>query len=342
MNIEDFVPEVGQGIDKIGFLFGAGTSFEAGYPLISGLTKQVFQELESDERDLLSSILEQQSLAYDQELGTPNIEEIADFVTARQVNADCPQSKRLLDKIRKLIREAILGVTTPNISDHVAFFEALKVRAFDRPTDIFIITTNYDLLFEEAASYAGVRMNNGFVGTTFRYFSEAEFGLSYGTLSGQKFQKESGLRVHLYKLHGSISWFKDGSEIREVDPLRIQAQHERCMILPRRSKIIETLHNPHDRLFRRCSELIGRDCKFLISNGFSFGDDHINSHLITPKISNGSIRITNFCEFEPSALSAVRDRPNVIHQCSDKKVHRGIETPGGSTAWQFGNFTRLF
>ncbi|WP_170419446.1 SIR2 family protein [Ruegeria atlantica] len=342
MNIEEFVPKAGTSIDNLGFLLGAGTSFESGYPLVSGLTKDVVRALSTDDRSALDDALAAKGLAYDDGKGLPNIEEISDIVIEHHTNSQLPKFQSLREKIRELVRDAILGVTHPDISNQVALLERLKRRAFDRPTNVWFLTTNYDLLLEEACAEVGLKLINGFCGATKRFFSEQEFSIVSGTTSGSRFTPESGLTIRLVKLHGSVSWYRKGDRVFEAAPSAIVEQDARCMVLPRRSKVIETLSGPYDGLFRISNSVLGRRCKHLIASGFSFGDSHINDSLVKPHISSGGISLCNFCEVEPEDLSDLRARPNVLHVCRDKKVIGGRETEEESEAWMFSKFVELF
>lgn len=342
MSIEEFVPKTQQAIEGVGFLFGAGASYEAGYPLVAGLTRQVIGELNTSERDQLDEILGTFNLKYDDENCTPNIEEIADHVIEYFTNSASETSKNLRERLRELVREAIISVQNPDITHHVRFLEGLRRRSFSRATRINIITTNYDLLFEQAASEVGIRLINGFSGSIFRFFSEKEFSLSFGDLAASRFRPDASLTVNLIKLHGSVSWFSVSDTIRELDPYRIETNATRCMVLPRRTKVIETLHRPYDRLFAVCTHILGGSCRYLVSSGFSYSDQHINDTLIVPKVEGAGINLTNFCGSEPFCLSSVRERPNVTHICSDKKVIGGDEVRAESDLWKFSEFAKLF
>lgn len=342
MNIEEFVPKVKTSIDNLGFLFGAGTSFESGYPLVAGLTSQVVGALHSDQRLAMDDVLGAVGLSYDDDKCTPNIEEISDLVIEHYTNSQDERFAVLKEKIRELVRDAILGVDNPDISNQVSFFERLKARAYDRSSDVWVFTTNYDLLLEDACTEVGLKMVNGFVGATTRFFSEREFSLISGTKTERKFSPEGGLTIRLIKLHGSVSWYRKNERIFEAAPNAISEAETRCMVLPRRTKVIETLSRPYDRLFHLSSSILGNRCKYLISAGFSFGDSHINETLVTPKIESGAISFANFCEFEPPNLSASRSRPNVLHVCKDKTVSGGREHIKAYDTWKFGEFVKLF
>lgn len=342
MKIEDFVPKTKTSIDNIGFLFGAGTSFESGYPLVAGLTKQVVGALPANERAAMDEVLAAAGSTYDDATGIPNIETISDLVIEYHINSQQERFRFLKEKIRELVRDAILGIAKPDMSNQVALFTRLKARSFDRATCVWIFTTNYDLLLEEACAEVGLKLVNGFIGATSRSFSEREFSLVSGVTSGSTFKPESGLTVRLIKLHGSVSWYRKGDRVFEAAPTAIGTSAVRCMVLPRRTKVIETLSNPYDRLFHLSNTILGGNCRHLISVGFSFGDSHINDTLITPKISSGAISFTNFCELEPDGISSSRNRPNVLHVCKEKKVVGGHENLDTSDAWQFSKFVELF
>ncbi|UWR21286.1 SIR2 family protein [Sulfitobacter sp. S190] len=342
MSIEEFVPKTGTSIDNLGFLFGAGTSFESGYPLVTGLTKSVVDALTAIDRTSMDEILAASGLTYDGTNGLPNIEEISDLVIAHHANNPLPKYQLLKEKIRELVRDVILGVTNPDITNQVKFLERLKWRAFERPTNVWLFTTNYDLLIEDACSEVGLKLVNGFVGATTRHFSEQEFSMVSGETSGSTFKPENGLTIRLIKLHGSVSWYRRDDRIFEAAPSAIVDQDARCMVLPRRTKVIETLSRPYDRLFHVSNSILSSRCKYLISSGFSFGDSHINDSLMKPHISSGGISLSNFCEGEPQGISDLRARPNVLHVCSNKKVIGGREHIEDSDTWKFSKFVELF
>ncbi|MFC7291186.1 SIR2 family protein [Hirschia litorea] len=338
MGIEDYVASTKFGIDNLSFLFGAGTSFEAGYPLISGLTVSVLGGLSPDENNNLSEVF----TALKIDVNTLNIEEISDCVLKHYIESQDIRFFYLMDRIRSLISEVILDVSNPNLSNHISFFNSLKRRAFNRSTVVWIFTTNYDLLFEEAAALSGVNLINGFTGVSTRFYSEDEFHAVRGTRSGSRFVETPALTVRLVKLHGSVSWYKNETNVFECHPQQIPHDKPRCMVLPRRKKVIETLDTPYQRLFRISSEFLGSQCVNLIASGFSFCDDHINDTLITSKINNGKIILANFCEVEPPELTDLRSRPNVSHITKDKLINGGIETAGATDFWKFSEFVKLF
>lgn len=218
IDLSKILPNVSQTLDGTGFLFGAGTSREAGYPMMPQLTREVMTALKSDERAVLDEVLKQAGETYDDANALPNIEQLSDFVIAHWTNSGDSRFSVLETRLRELILNCLLAVSNPNIDNHCRFFEALKKRAFGLPCSVWIFTTNYDLLFETAAARVGVSIENGFCGATERYFHPAQFKSTSGVVSGGRFSPNNSLTVKLIKLHGSISWTEESSIFYERHP----------------------------------------------------------------------------------------------------------------------------
>ena len=80
LGLQQILPNINAGLSKIGFFFGAGTSKEAGYPLTGDLTKIIFKNMDSNEKNLLEWILQKEKMDYNFEEGIPDIEEISDII----------------------------------------------------------------------------------------------------------------------------------------------------------------------------------------------------------------------------------------------------------------------
>lgn len=57
--LEEVIPSLKQGFGGVGFFFGAGTSFEAGYPLLSTLSTEVINNLEQSDKNAVQDVLSQ-------------------------------------------------------------------------------------------------------------------------------------------------------------------------------------------------------------------------------------------------------------------------------------------
>ena len=339
--LSQLFPGMETGLNKIGFLFGAGTSKEAGYPLMSDLTQSVVSSLPPDHRATLDEILDAKRFTYEPASGTPNIEILCDFVTEYLVTTQKSKYRHLESTIRTLVVESILSVTDPDLTHHVRFFEALKRRANGTSSTVTILTTNYDILFELAAAEVGVRVETGFDGSLRRVFDPAVFDLARGTINNTRFTPRNELQLNIMKLHGSVSWRKKGAKVIESGLDLCSPTPERIMVLPRRRKVMDTLAEPFDQLFTRASRTLGTRCQFLVSCGFSFGDKHINDQLIFPKLGTGQIRLTAMCGIEPDCLDDLKKCPPFQAGFPNNCFANGEDTGTGTDLWKFSALAGL-
>ena len=343
IGLSAILPNLSNGLDHTGFLFGAGTSVEAGYPVMAGLTRSVVAGLSSTERAILDEALHSSSCIYDDAKGDPNIEFIADLVLAHAINSGDARFSLLEGRIRDLVTEAILSVASPNLDHHVRFLELLKARTYGRVACIYIFTTNYDVLFELAGAEAGVVVESGFVGSVERYFDPVRFNTACGLMQpNQRFSEHAVLTVRLVKLHGSVSWYSRDGRIFERHPESISSSEKRIMVLPRRGKVMDTLQAPYDTLFRIMSQSLGAECKYMASCGFSFGDDHINLNLIQPAISSGKIRLFALAAAETDGMSAFKTAPAFGAGFDSSGITAGVAHSNGCDLWKFSKFVELF
>ena len=333
--------EVG-GLNGTGFLFGAGTSCEAGYPMMPQLTREVVAGLDSSQRELLDDSLASAGHSYDATKAEPNIEQIADLVIAHLTNTGDTRFAQLETRIRELILERILAVVSPDIKHHCRFFEALKKRAFGQPCCVWIFTTNYDLLFEVAAARCGVRVENGFCGTVERFFNPEHLKSCSGSHDGKRFHEGAELTIKLVKLHGSVSWTVEDAKIYERHPSAILPTEKRVIILPRRKKVMDTLVPPYDSLFTQTSKVLGAECKYLVSCGFSFGDEHINSQILLPIMEAKACRLFALSRYETDGLASFKPLPNFFGGFETHLHQSRNKVPGTTDYWKFSSFVSLF
>jgi hypothetical protein len=341
LTLSQLFPGIETGLNRIGFLFGAGTSKEAGYPLMGDLTKTVVSNLSPTLKTTLDEILAAKALIYDPATGTPNIEILSDLVTEYFVTTQAEKYGDLESQIRKLIVDAILSVTDPDLSHHVRFLEALKQRSHGTSSTVTILTTNYDVLFELAAGEVGVRVETGFDGPLRRQFDPAVFDLVRGNVDKTRFTHRSELHVNIIKLHGSVSWLRHGGRVFESGLDLRSATPERALVLPRRRKVMDTLSEPFDQLFTRASRTLGGNCRYVVACGFSFSDKHINDQLLFPKLNDGKIRLTALCGEEPECLNQLK---------AFRPFHAGFptncfidqrDTGTGTDLWKFSALAQL-
>jgi len=341
ITVSQLFPGIETGLNSIGFLFGAGTSKESGYPLMPDLTKQVVNNLSLENRGVLDVLLGVKGITYDDAAGSPNIEILSDLVTEYFVTTEEKKYGDLEAQIRRLIVEIILAIENPDLTHHVLFLDALKRRAHGSAASVTLLTTNYDLLFELAAAEVGIRVETGFSGVIRRSFDPIAFDLRRGTIAKSRFIERSELCLNLYKLHGSISWSKNGGAIYESGLNLFDKNVERSMVLPRRRKVMDTLSNPYDQLFTKAARMLGTQCKFLVSCGFSFGDKHINDQLLCPKLESGSIRLFALCGEEPENLDIFKAHSPFHAGFPSKCYVDQTESDDGTELWKFSELAKF-
>lgn len=144
------------------------------------------------------------------------------------------------------------------------------VRRVNRTAPLEVFTTNYDVLFERAFERSRVPVFDGFVGAH-RPFFFPECVDDDGLLPTAKW-------IRLWKLHGSVNWSAEGEDGRKRI-VRTQPSESGEMILPSYRKYDESRKLPYVAYMDRLTRLLGSEHALLITCGYSFGDEHINSIL---------------------------------------------------------------
>lgn len=191
--------------------------------------------------------------------------------------------KALQHATRALATACILPVADKQAG--LAAYKTLVRKLLTRPLNlkrVNIFTLNYDTLIEQAADAEGVVLLDGFVGTQCRVFRpesyEQDLYFPAETTEGRVHRFDRVL--HLYKLHGSITW--RASEPAIDNPYGIQSAPfdpngaEPRLIYPTPAKYGETLGLPYSELFRRFAAALTRPQSVLFVIGYGFGDEHVN------------------------------------------------------------------
>ncbi|MGO8627715.1 SIR2 family protein [Rhizobium ruizarguesonis] len=187
------------------------------------------------------------------------------------------------------------------LANYTDFLSVVDGILFERknillPRQANIITTNYDLFIEKAASkLPNVTLNDGFdrtsaIGSRYLFSPEKYFDRTYR--SGSSNDRIAELPVmNLIKVHGSLSWQRDADKeirfasngvflsghVQKNDPGAVSnALAKRALILPNLRKFESTLmERVYFDLLRLFSNCMDRDNAFLVAFGFSFADEHI-------------------------------------------------------------------
>lgn len=165
-------------------------------------------------------------------------------------------------------------------------FQVLLRKVLTRPLNlrrVNLFTLNYDTLVEQAADAEGVVLLDGFVGTHRRIFRpesyEQDLYFPAETTEGRVHRFDRV--IHLYKLHGSVTWI--ASEPAIDNPYGVSCQvfrpelAKQMLVYPAPTKISDTLGMPYAELFRRFAKIVVRPQSVLFVVGYGFGDDHVNA-----------------------------------------------------------------
>jgi len=259
---------------RIGFLFGAGTSFATGIstvqiPAIAKMTAAVIEELGKISPKMKTAVdgIKAEIEAKKDQGGDPfNIESLLSTVEAKGevvgagtlngLNATelVELIKAIKSQVKTLvsIHEKITASDIPNLAhSKVASWISKARRTY--PAEIY--TTNYDYLYEIALEHFGIAYFDGFSGSYEPFFcSEAVEDIkAYAQL------------IKLWKLHGSLGW-----RLRKRDEGVIKdksASAEDLMIFPSYLKYSNCKKQPYVGLIDRLCTFLQQDDAVLITCG---------------------------------------------------------------------------
>jgi hypothetical protein len=207
------------------------------------------------------------------------------------------------------------------LDNYQSFIEIIAKLLFERKSNILhkqatIFTTNYDLFIEKVSESltSQIIISDGFQRTSSlnqsASFSTSNFfNVLFSTGNLYNYQVEIPT-INLIKLHGSLNWeIKEESILNSFDflikaeELKEETDFEKIvefnklfsLILPKKDKFKETLLNRvyYDMLRIYANEL-DKENTLLITNGFSFDDEHILD--ITKRaLKNPTLKLIIFC-----------------------------------------------
>lgn len=286
---------------KIGFLFGAGSSLACKSEkslTVPAIGKMTFEIVEA-----LGTKVEKYKIALEeikQELGEKcfnietilsNLEQKASFIGKGTLNSlNKADFDELIKEMKKRVREkvSVHNVHLCNIATKEEFKQIVNkeivselvqsdfsnwIGQAERKYPIEIFTTNYDFLFELGLEHKEIPYYDGFCGSL-RAFFNPESVEDFSFLAKQ---------TKLWKMHGSLGWHfdKDTEKI-----LRVSPDDDDILIYPSSLKYRDSKKQPYESLLDRLSNFLKQDDSILITCGYSWGDEHINSRIISALKTN--------------------------------------------------------
>jgi hypothetical protein len=229
-------------------------------------------------------------------------QEIAALYESNQEEEGWARMYGFLAGVQRPTNDLIAGVgnaqnaeTVKNYTDYIGIIEVILTerRTNLLPRQATVFSTNYDLFVEKAAlSYPALRLNDGFsrvpsLDGRMEYASRSFFTTTSNTGNLYSYKVDIPC-INLVKLHGSLSWRKDGESIlfsvQKKDLLPEEPTPEQvrdfvdsyAVVLPQTTKFRTTLmDSTYYELLRIYANELDRENTLLIAFGFSFGDDHI-------------------------------------------------------------------
>lgn len=183
----------------------------------------------------------------------------------------------------------LLNLPKAKLEDQLQTHRQFLKKVLTRPLNlrrVSLFTLNYDTLFEQAADAEGAVLVDGFIGTLRRVFRPESYDIDFyfpaQTTEGRVHRFDRAL--HLYKLHGSITWHR--CEPNWANPFGLYAafchqdkysDSDDVMIYPSPLKYGQALGMPYSELFRRFGNVIAQPQSALFVVGYGFGDEHVNA-----------------------------------------------------------------
>lgn len=247
--------------------------------------------------------------------------------------------KNFIKQVRQKIKEECELKYDRNYFKHGEFLSKLLSLRSKKNERLKIFTTNYDTLFEQAASNEKIILIDGFSYAEPRYFDDSYFDYDFVIRDNIRKLDDPILVdkvIHLYKLHGSIDWIKDeNKKIRKLGSYTFknsktqsdkdEEKTQFVMIYPATTKFEKTFSSPHFELYSRFISELKKKNTVLIVIGFSFGDEHINNAIINALKLNNSLKmvivdISIFREGQNKSSKSDGDESSEVLENQNKKL----------------------
>lgn len=261
--LERFATSIQRRLDGCpALLIGSGGSVSYGLPSMQALATEIVNQLESKYHD------EDSWKAFVAELKrTNNLELALDNIT-------------LKDEIHNSIIATVWSFI--NKKDREAFLEFIKYGQYPAFTMILkkfvqragvtnIITTNYDKLVEYSIDFAQGKVETGFSGNYIRIFGRIQSTIAKRT-------------VYLFKVHGSIDWFKHKSNQNILathffEYADFSDFYLPMIVTPGNGKYKETHNDPFRTVIAEADKALRSSPSYLCI-GYGFNDEHIQPIII--------------------------------------------------------------
>ena len=194
-----------------------------------------------------------------------------------------------LNDIKNIIRMNCSLQLDEAQAPHEEFLRKVTARKINS-SRVQLFTTNYDTLWEQAASKAGFIVIDGFSFSHPRKFSGRWFDLDIVNREKTRIKNEDSFIpnvIHLYKLHGSIDWQLSGNDVVQTS----EDNSDALMIYPASDKYESSYRQPFFEMMSRFQQSLRRDNVLLLAMGFGFQDMHIQNVIVEAVKQNPSLHL---------------------------------------------------
>ena len=311
--------------DNIIVLTGAGSSYEIGKTDTKGLTM----------KKLWGKIVEGCGKKEIEELGQKihyvftDIEEVnlEEFMSQANLYTMLYHNEKAdAEKIIRKIKDIIIqncSIILPEDAPHKEFLKRITTRKL-KHNRLKLFTTNYDMLFEQAANKCGFTMIDGFSFTFPRVFNGNNFDYDIVIRKNSRISAQenyAGKVFHLYKLHGSLDWERD-SQIGHVRKCDQSNNKQPVMIFPSSIKYETSYEQPFFEMMSRFQSELRMENALCMIIGYSFGDKHINSMIFEALDLNHSLQlviIDPYIDYFTDIIERTKSTSNIMLIKSDFK-----------------------
>lgn len=275
-------------------LTGAGSSFGIGKTNIKGMTmKKLWEEIVKKCGKEPIKILANKINFNIVDINNVNLEEFlshASLFLLLYNNIDV-EVEKIVNKIKQIIIDNC-SIVMPEDAPHKEFLKRITARKL-KYNRLKLFTTNYDMLFEQAANECGFTMIDGFTFTFPRVFNGNNYDYDIVIRKNSRItaQENYASKVfHLYKLHGSLDWERN-TETNQILKCDYVNNKKPVMIFPSSIKYETSYEQPFFEMMSRFQTELRMDNALLIIIGYSFGDKHINSMIFEALELNHSLQL---------------------------------------------------
>ena len=158
-----------------------------------------------------------------------------------------------------------------------------------------IVTTNYDMLFEEAANDLDYTIVDGFSYAYEPKFNSDMFDWNFTKPIQNVVSNEIEYNpnvINLLKIHGSVNWVREGIYVKRLNKkISTDDVKKAVMIFPSSEKYMQTYEEPYFDLIVKFQELLRKPNTLLLTMGFSFADNHISEIVSQAIKKNNSLKV---------------------------------------------------